>query len=85
MMHIANHNKIIASRHESRHEHRMQWHAKQVTQCVGEWSNWGNVRWAEYHCNDVVQACMELLQCAASADSSDARDVVVNFCEKDVA
>jgi hypothetical protein len=81
MMHIANDNKITASYHE----HGMQWHAEQVTQCVSKWSNWDIVQWVEYHCKGIMNAHMELMMHAASADSSDARDVVVNFCENDVA
>jgi len=76
-MHIANDNKITASYHE----HRMQWHAEQVPSCV---HHWHSVQWIEFHCNGIMYACMQLLQDAASADSSDATDVVVNFCENDV-
>ena len=80
MMHIANHKEIIASRHE----HGMQWHAKQVTQWANEWGT-VHVQWVEYHCKGIMNGCMELMLHAASADSSDATDVVVNFCQNDAA
>lgn len=63
-------------------EHGMQWHAKHVPSCVHQWSN---VQWIEFHCKGIMQAYMQLLQCAASDDSSDDADVVVNFCQKDAA
>lgn len=78
MMHTASHKEIIALQHE----HGMQWHAQHVPSCVHHWSN---VQWIEFHCRGIMNAYMQLMMHAASADSSDARDVVVNFCETDAA
>jgi hypothetical protein len=79
-VHIANHKEITALHHE----HGMQWHAEHVPSpsCVHQWRN---VQWAEFHCKGIMQACMDLMQCAAGADDDDATDVVVNFCETDAA